>query len=121
MRASATRILTTHTGSLPRPRELAELLRARADGEQVDEAVLRRQVSDAVAAVVRRQLDAGLDAVSDGEMGKAGFSVYVRERLAGFDGDSGVQFAPMDLFDYPGFGQRSLQDPSLRHVNVPSC
>jgi 5-methyltetrahydropteroyltriglutamate--homocysteine methyltransferase len=121
VRASSERVLTTHTGSLPRRRELAELLAARSAGEEVDGELLAQRVTADVAEVVRRQLDAGLDAISDGELGKAGFSVYVRDRLAGFDGEEGVRFMPLDLFDYPGFGQRTLEDPSLRHVSVPSC
>jgi hypothetical protein len=71
MKRSTERILTTHTGSLPRPQELLPLLFAREDG-QVDIAALERAVRDAVADVVRKQAECGVDVLNDGEMGKVG-------------------------------------------------
>src|SRR5688572_4313771 len=84
MKRSTNRILTTHVGSIPRPEPLRELLRARRDGQPVDEAELARRVDDAILDVVRRQADAGIDIVSDGEMGKTQFLAYADERLTGF-------------------------------------
>src|SRR6266536_2412110 len=84
MKTSTTRILTTHVGSIPRPESVRELLRARLDGRVVDEEDLSRRVRDAVANVVRRQAEAGLDIVSDGEMSKTSFLGYTDERLTGF-------------------------------------
>ena len=75
MKSSAGRILTTHVGSMPRPESIKALLRARLAGQPVDEAV---------ADVVRRQARAGLDIVSDGEMGKTSFLAYADDRLTGF-------------------------------------
>ena len=79
------RILTTHTGSLPRPPGLVEALGLAGDGA-ADEATQERLLQEAVAGVVARQVDAGVDVVSDGEQSKAGYSTYVTERLTGFGG-----------------------------------
>lgn len=84
MKTSTHRILTTHVGSLPRPESIRTLLRARLSGETVDEAQLSARVSEAVAEVVRRQAEVGIDVISDGEMGKTSFLAYADERLAGF-------------------------------------
>ena len=107
MRRSTERILTTHTGSLARPPELATLLSDRASGSSVDLAEFRGQVRSAIEGAVRRQVDAGIDIVSDGEMGKAGFANYVMDRMTGFDGEeSGSLFRPRDVYEFPEMGQR---------------
>src|SRR5262249_38365900 len=84
MKTSTQRILTTHVGSIPRPESITTLLRARLSGQAIDEAKLAKHVADAIGEVVRRQAEAGLDVVSDGEMGKTTFLGYTDERLAGF-------------------------------------
>jgi len=84
----ADRIETTHVGSLPRPEPLIELLEQRAKDRTINaEAVATRLAAD-VADIVRRQVEIGLDAVSDGELGKVSYSSYVTERLSGFGGES---------------------------------
>ena len=75
------RLRTTNTGSLPRPPEMLEAIRSHCAGEPLDEALLARQVE----AVVRRQVEAGIDVVTDGEMSKASFRSYIAERIAGFE------------------------------------
>lgn len=86
MQRSTDRILTTHVGSLIRPPELQDFLRARQKGAGFDEAAYDRCLVESVAAVVRQQADAGIDVVSDGEFGKAiSWSQYVLERLSGFE------------------------------------
>ena len=86
MQRSTDRILTTHVGSLIRPPELQEFLRARQKGDGFDQAAYDRCLVDSVAAVVRHQAEAGVDVVSDGEFGKAiSWSQYVLERLSGFE------------------------------------
>ncbi len=86
MQRSTERILTTHVGSLVRPPELQEFLRARQKGNGFDEAAYDRCLTDSVAAVVRHQADAGVDVVSDGEFGKSiSWSQYVLERMSGFE------------------------------------
>jgi 5-methyltetrahydropteroyltriglutamate--homocysteine methyltransferase len=84
MRRSTTRILTTHVGSIPRPEQLRELLKARRDGQSVDDALLDARIHEAILDVVKRQAEAGIDVVSDGEMGKTMFLAYADERLTGF-------------------------------------
>jgi len=84
MKTSTERILTTHVGSIPRPESIKALLRARLSGQTIDEAELAGHVREAVAEVVRRQAEVGLDIISDGEMGKASFLGYAETRLTGF-------------------------------------
>jgi 5-methyltetrahydropteroyltriglutamate--homocysteine methyltransferase len=86
MKTSTDRILTTHVGSLPRPPELRTLLVRKDQGEAYDKAELERLTRAAVAAIVRRQAEAGVDIVDDGEMSKPGYSTYVADRLSGFSG-----------------------------------
>src|SRR5215207_496080 len=86
MSGGADRILTTHVGSLIRPPELLALLHAKAEGEAVDDAELERVRRLAVADVVKRQIETGIDIVSDGEFGKSiSWSRYILERLNGFE------------------------------------
>jgi 5-methyltetrahydropteroyltriglutamate--homocysteine methyltransferase len=85
---SETRILTTHAGSLPRPRSLAELHGKRSRGEDVDAAELQREVSEATAAVVTAQVEAGIDIGNDGEQARESFVTYVQHRMTGFAGTS---------------------------------
>jgi 5-methyltetrahydropteroyltriglutamate--homocysteine methyltransferase len=79
------RILTTHVGSLPRPKDLLDLMKAKLAGEAYDEAAYDARVRQAVADCVRKQVDSGIDVVTDGEQSKPGFYTYVRERLDGFE------------------------------------
>jgi 5-methyltetrahydropteroyltriglutamate--homocysteine methyltransferase len=102
MQRSTERILTTHAGSLPRPAELENLLFDVLDEKAVDEATLRARTTEAIAEVVHRQREIGIDVVSDGEMGKVGFSNYVIQRMRGFEiPEQGAQMAPGDLLDVP--------------------
>jgi 5-methyltetrahydropteroyltriglutamate--homocysteine methyltransferase len=93
---------TTHTGSLPRPRDLLELLPRRHH----EPAVFQTRVRDLVAAVVRRQRAIGLDIVNDGEQGKVDYSTYVAERLTGFEGEGAATSPGADLKDFPAFAAR---------------
>jgi 5-methyltetrahydropteroyltriglutamate--homocysteine methyltransferase len=81
----AERIPTTHTGSLPRPPDILEAMRAREAGERVDEQAFEVRLREAVADNVRRQAEAGIAIVGDGECSKPGFAAYVTERLSGFE------------------------------------
>ena len=83
MDARQRRILTTHTGSLPRADDLTGLMFAKMSGKSYDAATLARRTSEAVADIVHRQIDLGIDIVSDGEQSKASFQVYAVERLSG--------------------------------------
>jgi 5-methyltetrahydropteroyltriglutamate--homocysteine methyltransferase len=89
MQRSTDRILTTHVGSLPRPRDLLAMTFARDRGEPYDETAYAARLEEAVAEVVEKQVRVGLDVIDDGEFGKAGFMHYVNQRLAGFEARSG--------------------------------
>src|SRR5688500_18394178 len=110
MRRSDNRILTTHAGSLPRPPDLLEMIRAREQGRPVDEEAFASRVRSAVEEVVRKQVEAGIDVVSDGEMGKRGFAAYVTERLAGFGGEN---LEPRVFADRAAFPDWSALAPSI--------
>ena len=85
MKRSRERILTTHAGSLPRPADLLEMVRALADGRPYDRDAYARRVKSAVGEIVRRQVELGVDVIDDGEMGKPSFVTYVIDRLSGFE------------------------------------
>jgi len=89
MKRSTDRILTTHVGSLARPKELLETMREKENGRPYDRELFDEQVRVAVKDVVRHQAEVGLDVVADGEMGKVNFITYVAERLSGFDIEAG--------------------------------
>jgi 5-methyltetrahydropteroyltriglutamate--homocysteine methyltransferase len=106
VKRSTERILTTNTGSLPRPPDLAAALLS-TEGPRVEGEHLREQVQAAVRDAVQRQVAAGIDVISDGEMGKPGFAHYVKDRLSGFQGPAAPRpFAPRDLLDFPEVAQR---------------
>ena len=105
MRVSTERVLTTHVGSLPRPPDVSAMLLAREDGTLADAGAFDACMAHAVADAVRRQVDVGIDIVSDGEMSKIGYSTYIRDRLDGFSGDS-PRRVPADLALYPDYVQR---------------
>ena len=120
MKRSSERILTTHTGSLPRPEDLAAMLYARERQEAVDEAKFQSRVREAVAAVVKQQIECGIDVVNDGEAGKVGYSTYVIERLSGFGGQGSVP--PLgDLVDFPDYAKRLLGEAALAEMKAPAC
>jgi len=104
MHASHDRILTTHVGSLPRERELSDLLIAEEAGKTVDQARLDQLAEAGVRRSVRNQIDAGVDVINDGEQPRVGFQTYVAQRLTGFGGVS--EREPFsDFARYPDFGQ----------------
>jgi 5-methyltetrahydropteroyltriglutamate--homocysteine methyltransferase len=102
MKTSQDRILTTHTGSLPRPPELRALLVKKDQGEPYDKAELARLTREAVSAIVRRQVEAGVDIVNDGEMSKPGYSTYLADRLSGFAGHEPAK-PRLDTREHPNF------------------
>jgi 5-methyltetrahydropteroyltriglutamate--homocysteine methyltransferase len=102
MKRSRDRILTTHTGSLPRPEDLVAMVQARERGEAYDKAALAQRTREAVREVVQQQVRAGIDVVSDGEYGKPGFFQYVHNRLNGFEVSKDPP-APFTDIDFPSF------------------
>jgi 5-methyltetrahydropteroyltriglutamate--homocysteine methyltransferase len=105
MQLSTERILTTHVGSMPRPQEVVDMLMARENHSDYDPAAFAKVMHEAVDAVVGRQVQAGIDIVSDGEMSKISYATYIKDRLSGFGGDRPRQVA-LDLQPYPEFRAR---------------
>jgi 5-methyltetrahydropteroyltriglutamate--homocysteine methyltransferase len=135
MKRSSDRILTTHTGSLPRPDDLKEMIFAREEG-RVDEAGLAARVSEAVRDAVAKQVQAGIDVVSDGEMGRIGMH-YIKDRMNGFGGpsrglgddavderfsDETRMWLPADLREYPEVAMLAVgATEGAQRMTTPAC
>ena len=115
------RILTTHTGSLPRPDELIAAMWAKGDGVPVDEEALAQLVARAVDETVRKQVEAGVDVINDGEMSKPSYATYVKDRLGGFGGKSPENYYFADLADYPKSMELVAANPGRRKRTAPAC
>jgi 5-methyltetrahydropteroyltriglutamate--homocysteine methyltransferase len=113
MQRSTSRILTTHTGSLPRPRELTRLYALRAGGEVVDAAEIDRAGREAVRAVVRKQHDAGIDVGNNGEQQRDSFFLYLKQRLSGLGG-SWERPSRADVDRYPDFKRMWIEQHAGR-------
>ena len=113
MRRSEDRILTTHTGSLPRPPELTRLYVRRARGESVDPAELDRLGREALRGIVRKQVEAGVDLGNNGEQQREGFFLHIRHRMSGFGG-SWQRRTRADALRYPVFRQMMEQQLASR-------
>jgi 5-methyltetrahydropteroyltriglutamate--homocysteine methyltransferase len=112
MAAATDRILTTHAGSLPRPPEFLPLVLARDAGDTADEAQFEAAAQAAVAYTVRRQVDAGVDVLNDGEMSKPSYATYVKDRLTGFGGQGALEelaASIMGLEEFPDFAAKQAQ------------
>jgi 5-methyltetrahydropteroyltriglutamate--homocysteine methyltransferase len=120
MTAHRNGFLTTHVGSLPRSQAVVDMIFARERGETVDEASFDAVMKDAVDDVVRLQVQAGIDIVSDGEMSKISYATYVKDRYTGFDGDS-PRRTPADLLDFPGFMKRLASGGGTPNYRRPCC
>ena len=121
MKRSESRILTTHTGSLPRSPELQELLRSRLDPKEGEIEEYLIGVEEAVADVVARQVEAGLDVINDGEQGRVQYATYVKDRLTGFDGEQILRARPRkDMQDFPEFAAQSGVSSSAT-IPWPAC
>jgi 5-methyltetrahydropteroyltriglutamate--homocysteine methyltransferase len=120
MKISAERILTTHVGSLPRPQEVVDLLFGQDRGEGIDEELFDETMRRAAADLVQRQVDAGIDVVSDGETSKISYATYIRHRLTGFEGDS-ARPTPRDLEDFPEYRDRLLKTAHSATYRRPVC
>jgi len=120
MKRSVERILTTHTGSLPRPDDLTRTMFAKEEGVPVDSGALAARIRSAVAEVVRKQVEVGVDVVNDGEYSKPSYATYVKDRLRGFGGASQpLQYR--DLVDFPGMARRVFGDPGRARRRAPAC
>ena len=108
MKRSHDRILTTHTGSLPRPADLVAMLRDREEGRPPAAPALAARVRAAVLDTVRRQVDTALSVVNDGEQGRVDYTVYVKDRLTGFDGES-APLPGIDADEFPEWTEMARQ------------
>ena len=120
MKQSTERILTTHTGSLPRPDDLVTQLYAKEQGKEYDPTTFAVRVRTATVEIVRQQLACGVDVVNDGEAGKVGYSTYVKDRLTGFDGTTSP-LAIADLVDFPTYSERLFRGTPIETMLRPAC
>jgi 5-methyltetrahydropteroyltriglutamate--homocysteine methyltransferase len=119
MKLSTNRILTTHTGSLPRPTDLIELIQKVESGGEVDPEAFGARVKSAVAETVQKQVEAGIDVLNDGECGKPGYSTYVKDRLTGFGGESRNTNINAEGRDFPEWlAKRNI---SGNVISRPAC
>ena len=120
MSASAGRILTTHVGSLPRSQAVTDVLFAREREETRDVAKDDAVITDAVAEVVRHQVEVGVDVVSDGEMSKISYATYIARRLTGFAGDTPRE-PGQDLVEFPGLLRKLAERGATAKYRRPRC
>lgn len=121
MKRSTDRILTTHTGSLPREGEIAELLFAREKGEPFEASRMEAVSRESVASCVDRQLATGLDIINDGEQSKPSYATYIIDRLSGFEGDRRKKYPKrLDSADFPDWA-RLMAPRGLAELRVPTC
>src|SRR3989475_13156537 len=126
MKLSTERILTTHVGSLAHPPDLFDMLAARASGQPYDAVAFETRVRQAIADVVRRQAELGIDIIDDGEQGKPGFVAYISERLGGFEaypvaqqGPTGPEVGSRELQSLPEFYAQSARRPAAATAVPP--
>lgn len=120
MYRSRDRFLTTHTGSLPRPEDLIRMMYAKEEGVPVDPDALAARVKTAVAELVKKQADSGVDLINDGEMSKPSYATYIKDRLDGFGG-TGNTFIYQDVHEFPMLEKRVFGDPGRSRRKTPAC
>jgi 5-methyltetrahydropteroyltriglutamate--homocysteine methyltransferase len=119
LKASSERILITHVGSLPRSQAVTDVLFARDRGETTD-AAGNATIADAVREVVRRQVAAGVDVVSDGEMSKITYATYIKDRITGFAGDTPRE-PGQDLVEFPRILKKLAESGATARYQRPRC
>jgi 5-methyltetrahydropteroyltriglutamate--homocysteine methyltransferase len=120
MKLSTDRILTTHVGSLPRTQDVVDMLFAKEQGTAYDPAAFDQVMAQAVREVVRRQVETGLDIVSDGETSKIGYATYIKDRLSGFAGDN-ERLIAADLREFPEFRAKMALLAGKQSFKRQSC
>ena len=115
-----TKIPTSHVGSLPRTQDVVDFIFARENGESYDQVAFDNCMSSACNETVRRQVEAGVDIVSDGETSKISYATYVKDRYTGFSGDS-PRNAPADLKQFPSFLERLANSGGTPQYARPMC
>jgi 5-methyltetrahydropteroyltriglutamate--homocysteine methyltransferase len=119
LKASSERILVTHVGSLPRSQAVTDVLFARDRGE-TDSAAGNATITEAVREAVRRQVEAGVDVVSDGEMSKITYATYIKDRITGFAGDTPRE-PGQDLVEFPRILKRLAESGATAKYQRPRC
>ena len=114
------KIKTTHVGSLPRSNELSDLLFKKDKKEEIDVRNFDEIVKRDVKKIVKKQIDLGIDFISDGEMSKISYATYVKDRIDGFSGES-ERKAPQDLDDFPTFKERIARTGGTPTYTRPCC
>src|SRR5271165_5666203 len=120
MQQSKDRILTTHVGSLPRSKAVADVLFARERDDAADPEQGAAVITAAVAEVVKRQVAVGIDVVSDGEMSKISYATYIAKRFSGFAGDTPRE-PGQDLVEFPGLLTKLAERGSTAKYRSPRC
>jgi len=120
VRRSSERILTTHVGSLPRSQAVTDVLFARENGTLTNPAAAEETLASAVQDVVRRQVEAGVDVVSDGEMSKISYATYIADRFTGFAGDTPRE-PGQDLVEFPGLLKKLAERGATAKYRRPRC
>ena len=115
-----TSILTTHVGSLPRSKELSELLFAKDKGDEYSKEKFEEVLASNVDQIVKRQLEVGIDFISDGEMSKISYATYIKDRIEGFSGES-ERRAPADLDDFPEYKEKIAKSGGTPTYSRPCC
>jgi len=124
MKISSDRILTTHTGSLPRPKPLVDHILDRERGASIDAKAFEAETAKAVDDVIARQIAAGIDVVSDGEMSKPSYTTYIRHRVSGIEPDRRAAekgrdiMIGRDMLEHPDFAQ---ERGNFTNVPFPGC
>lgn len=120
MQKSNDRILTTHVGSLPRSQAVTDVVFGYENGTLEDESVYKPTIAAAVREVVGRQVETGVDIVSDGEMSKISYATYIKDRITGFDGDTPRE-PGQDLLDFPNLLQKLANSGATAKYRRPRC
>ena len=123
MKTSQDRILTTHVGSLPRSETMVSLLEAREQRQNFDSSLFDRELRQAVLDIVKRQVEIGIDVVSDGESSKISYATYVRDRLAGFseEGSTETPKPHLDVQPFPNLQKKMALLTGARRFKRVSC
>ncbi len=120
MKRSESKILTTHTGSLPRSPSVQDLLLTRQERRRLDQDLFASGVDEAVAEVVAHQSEIGLDVINDGEQGRAQYATYVQDRLTGFEGERANRARPrLDDIDFPEYA--AVRNTGSANIPQPAC
>mgnify|MGYP001210120382 FL=1 len=114
------KIKTTHVGSLPRSKFLSELLFKKDNDETFDQSELEKIVEEDVNKIVKKQIDIGIDIISDGEMSKISYATYIKDRVHGFSGES-ERKAPKDLDDFPSYKEKIAKSGGTPTYTRPCC